>query len=586
MAEIRVWAPRAAGVELESDSRLLDMIRGHGGWWSVQAPHVRHGVDYAFRIDGRGPFPDPRSPWQPNGVHGPSRWVDHARFAWTDVGWQQPPLESAVIYELHVGTFTSEGTFKALIKRLDHLLDLGVTHVELMPVAEFSGDRGWGYDGVDLYAPHHAYGGPEGLKRLVDACHRKGLAVLLDVVYNHLGPSGNYLHQFGPYFTNTYVTPWGEAINMDGPDCDQVRRFFIDNALMWLRDYHLDGLRIDAVHAIVDTSAVHFLEQLAGEVRALKAHCGRHFVLIAESDLNDPRIIRRPEVGGFGLDAQWNEDFHHGLHAALSGESHGYYADFGRLADLGKTMTQGFAYDGCYSAFRRRRHGRSARGLSGSSFVGCLQNHDQVGNRAMGDRTSHLLTPGQLKIGAALVLLSPFTPMLFQGEEWGATTPFLYFTDHQEPELGEAVKKGRQEEFAAFDWDPEAISDPQARDTFERSRLDWNEAGQETHRALFEWHQALIELRRSNPDLTDDRLEAVSVDCDESAGWLSMNRGRISVVCNVSSTERAIPCRTGEVLLASAEGVSVQDNAVVLPGHGVAVIWVEPGKETTFKAET
>jgi maltooligosyltrehalose trehalohydrolase len=576
MTEIRVWAPRAAEVELESGGSAVGMVRGEGGWWALDAPLIEHGVDYAFRIEGEGPFPDPRSGWQPSGVHGPSRWVDHGRFAWSDQGWRQPPLGSAVIYELHVGTFTPKGTFEAVIEKLDHLLSLGVTHLELMPVAEFPGSRGWGYDGVDLYAPHHAYGGPDGLKRLVDACHGKGLAVILDVVYNHLGPSGNYLSRFGPYFTNRYATPWGEAVNLDGPGSDEVRRFFLDNALMWLRDYHLDGLRIDAVHAILDTSATHVLEALSAEVRQLESHLGRTFLLIAESDLNDPRVVRSPEVGGYGLDAQWNEDFHHALHAALTGERHGYYADFGSLDHLAKTLTRGFAYDGRFSGFRQRSHGRPAAGLSGSRFVGCLQNHDQVGNRARGDRTGRLLTHGQLKIGAALVLLSPFVPMLFQGEEWGASTPFLYFTDHEEPELGEAVRRGRQEEFAAFDWDPESIPDPQSGETFVRSRLDWGERVQGAHSDLLAWHRSLADLRRSHPELSDDRLETVRVSFDEPAGWLCMNRGRISVVCNWAPTGQVIPCRTGEVLLASADGVFVDDRAAELPGHGVVVFQVEP----------
>jgi len=575
MTEIRVWAPRAAEVELECCGRAAGMARGEGGWWMLDTPLVEHGVDYAFRIDGEGPFPDPRSGWQPGGVHGPSRWVDHGRFAWSDEGWRQPPLGSAVIYELHVGTFTPEGTFEAVIGRLDHLLSLGVTHLELMPVAEFPGTRGWGYDGVDLYAPHHAYGGPEGLKRLVDACHCKGLAVVLDVVYNHLGPSGNYLSRFGPYFTSRYATPWGEAVNLDGPNSDEVRRFFLDNALMWLRDYHLDGLRIDAVHAILDTSATHFLEALSAEVRQLESHLGRSCVLIAESDLNDPRLVRPSEVGGYGLDAQWNEDFHHALHAVLTGEGHGYYADFGSLGHLARTLTRGFAYDGRFSVFRQRTHGRPAGGLPGSRFVGCLQNHDQVGNRARGDRTGQLLSLGQLRIGAALVLLSPFVPMLFQGEEWGASNPFLYFTDHEETELAEAVRCGRREEFAAFEWDPDTIPDPQSADTFLQSRLVWEERDQEPHSSLLDWHRSLRELRSTIPDLTEDLLSAMSVACDDAAGWLVMSRGRISVVCNLNSTEQVIPCRSGKVLLASAETVTVQENAAVLPGHGLAVIMTD-----------
>ncbi len=574
MALIRVWAPHPARVELAIGDRAVPMERDDAGWWSVDAPFVEHGVDYAFLVDGDGPFPDPRSRWQPHGVHGPSRWLDHGGFAWSDGDWRPPPLASAVIYELHVGTFTRAGTFDAAIDRLDHLRDLGVTHVELLPVAEFPGERGWGYDGVDLYAPHHAYGGPEGLKRLVDACHRHGLAVLLDVVYNHLGPSGNYLGRFGPYFTDRHVTPWGEAVNVDGPDSDEVRRFFLDNALTWLRDFHFDGLRIDAIHAIVDTSAVHFLEQLAVEAEALEAALGRPLALIAESDLNDPRVVRPRAVGGHGLDAHWNEDFHHALHALLTGERDGYYRDYGRLADLAKVLTQGYALDGAYSEHRRRRHGRPATGLSGRQLVGCLQNHDQIGNRALGERTSQLLSPELLRVGAALVLTAPFVPMLFQGEEWGASTPFLFFTDHAEPELAEAVRRGRTEEFAAFGWSPEDLSDPQAASTFERSRLDWDEVRRPPHAELLTWHRDLIELRRRLPALRDDRLERVAVDFDEAARWLVMTRAAVRVACNLGEARQRVPCpgaAAGELLLSSDPDAVLEDDAVSLAGQAVAV---------------
>lgn len=575
MTQIKVWAPGARKVELESGGRLLSMSETAGGWWTVGAPFVEDGVDYAFRIDERGPFPDPRSQWQPHGVHGPSRWVDHSRFSWTDAVRRQPPLGSALIYELHVGTFTPGGTFDAAIERLAHLVDLGVTHVELMPVAEFPGRRGWGYDGVDLYAPHSAYGGPEGLKRLVNACHELGLAVVLDVVYNHLGPSGNYLGRFGPYFTDRYRTPWGEAVNLDGPDSDEVRRFLIDNALMWLREYHMDGLRIDAVHAIVDTSAVHLLEELAVEVDKLAVEQGLQPALIAESDLNDPRVIRAREVGGYGIDAQWNEDFHHALHAILTGEDQGYYRDFGRLGDLADVLTRGFTYDGRYSVYRRRRHGRPATGLSGHRFVGCLQNHDQVGNRAKGERASHLISKGRLKIGAALVLTSPFAPMLFQGEEWGASTPFLYFTDHQDPELAEAVKSGRRKEFAAFGWRPEEIPDPQAEQTFQRSALDWDEPGRPDHAEMLEWHRSLIRLRRRLPDLTDGDLSRTGVSLDEKSGWLVMRRGSVLIACNFAGEEQRVPCSeptSMEIALSSNGSARLEGDAVLLPGETVAIL--------------
>jgi maltooligosyltrehalose trehalohydrolase len=553
------------------------MERGDDGFWQIDAPDLEPGHDYAFALDGGPALPDPRSRWQPEGVHGPSRVLDPDWFTWSDAGWQAPPLASGVVYELHVGTFTPEGTFQAVIDRLDHLLELGITHLELMPVAELPGRRGWGYDGVDLYAPHHAFGGPDGLKRLVDACHRRGLAVLLDVVYNHLGPDGNYLARFGPFFTDRFSTPWGAAVNLDGPGSDQVRRFFIDNALMWLRDYHVDGLRIDAVHAFYDRSAMHFLEQLADEVHALGSHLGRHLVLIGESNLNDPRVVRRPEVGGYGLDAQWNEDFHHALHAVLTGERDGYYQDFGRLADLARALTRGFTLDGVYSRYRQRTFGRPATDLPGERLLGFLQNHDQVGNRAQGDRIGHMVDPGAARIGAALVLTAPFVPMLFQGEEWGASSPFLYFTDHQDPDLAEAVRRGRRQELAAFGWAPEDVPDPQAASTFERSVLRWDEREQEPHRSMLAWYRELIRLRRRLPELGAGRTDQVQVDADEAEGWLVMRRGAVCVLCNLAREPRRLALGPGirpRLLLASdrATKVEVEGAAVDLPPRSVAIV--------------
>jgi maltooligosyltrehalose trehalohydrolase len=550
------------------------MQAGADGWWTATVEAAGPGSDYGFLLDGQGPFPDPRSFWQPDGVHGLSRVVDHAAFRWTDGGFQAPPLGAALLYELHVGTFTPEGTFDAAIGKLDHLVHLGVTHVELMPVNEFPGARGWGYDGVDLFAPHHAYGGPDGLKRLVNACHARGLAVLLDVVYNHLGPSGNYLGRYAPYFSRRYTTPWGDAVNFDGPDSDEVRRFFCDNARMWLRDYHCDGLRLDAVHAICDTAAQPFLEQLALEVDALQAQLGRHLVLIPESDLNDPRLLWSRERGGYGLDAQWSDDFHHALHTVLTGERDGYYRDFGALSDLAQALRQAFVYDGRYSAHRRRRHGRAPTGLGGHRFVGYLQNHDQVGNRARGERLSHLVSLGRLKIGAALVLTSPFVPMLFQGEEWGASTPFQYFTDHQEPELAKAVREGRRREFAAFGWQPEDVPDPQAPETFQRSKLRWQELVHPPHAEILEWHRRLIRLRRAEPALSDGRLERVHTRWDEAARWFVLERGPISVACNLAPQPQPVPLRPGNhaTLLSAPPGLTAVDGVVALPPDGVAVL--------------
>ncbi|HWB01063.1 MAG TPA: malto-oligosyltrehalose trehalohydrolase [Pirellulales bacterium] len=573
--KFEVWAPKAEKVVLQVAGQDHALHRGNYGWWDCDLPAVGGGVDYAYQLDGEGPLPDPRAPWQPYGVDGPSRTVDHGAFAWTDTLWQAKPLSAALIYELHIGTFTPEGTFDAAIGKLDHLVELGVTHVEVMPVAEFRGQRGWGYDGVDLYAPHHAYGGPDGLKRFVNACHERGLAAILDVVYNHLGPSGNYLSKFGPYFTDRHHTPWGSSLNFEGPHSDEVRRFFVDNALMWLRDYHFDGLRLDAVHAIVDTSAVHIIEQIATEVDELKAHLGRHLVLIAESDLNDPRVVRPWELGGFGVDAQWSDDIHHALHTVLTGEHDGYYSDFGRIADLAAAMKRPYVYAGRHSQFRQRTHGRPAIGLQGSKFVAYLQNHDQLGNRALGDRIGHLSSAGLQKIGAALIHLSPFIPMLFQGEEWGATAPFQYFIDfHDDPELAKAVSNGRRKEFAAFGWKPEDVPDPQSIDTFRRSKLDWDELQRTAHREMLEWHKALVRLRRQVNGLTDGRLDAIGTDFDEQARWLCVHRGPITIACNFANQPREVPLAANAVrdlLLASSNGVGVDGNHAILPGESMAV---------------
>ena len=575
MTSFRIWAPNVNQVEVRIGTDLFGMTRGDDSWWRAEIPLAKAGIDYAFVVDGGEPLPDPRSPWQPNGIHGPSRTLDHGAFSWTDQRWQAKPLSSAIVYELHVGTFTPQGTFIAAIDKLDYLVDLGVTHIELMPAAEFSGTRGWGYDGVDLYAPHHAYGEPDDLKRLLDASHAIGLAVILDVVYNHLGPAGNYLARFGPYFTQRYATPWGQAINFDGPESYEVRRFFCDNALMWLRDYHFDGLRIDAVHAILDASAMHFLEQLAGEVAELQAQTDRRLALIAESDLNDPRIIRSREIGGYGVHAQWSDDFHHALHCVLTGERAGYYRDFGSLADLAKALQRVFVYDGRYSAFRRRRHGRPPGGLSGYSFLGYLQTHDQIGNRAKGERSSHLMSVGRLKIAAALVLTAPFIPMLFQGEEWGATSRFLYFTDHEDPALGRNVTEGRRREFAAFGWNPEEIPDPQAIETFERSKLNWSEREEEPHAGLLAWHRRLIEVRRKIPSLSDGRLEGVRVNFDETAKWFVVRRGAVVVACNLNRVTQRVPAGiepASQLLLASEDKVRLSQDTVELPSDSVAIL--------------
>lgn len=576
MTSFSVWAPAAKRVDLLVGSERVAMAPGERGRFCVSVPGAGHGTDYRFSLDGGPGLADPRSPWQPGGIDGPSRVLDHAQFSWSDQAWLGATpawLSGGAIYELHVGTFTPPGTFLAAIDRLDHLVGLGVRAVELMPLAESSGAHGWGYDGVFLYAPHHPYGPPDQLKALVDACHARGMAAIIDVVYNHLGPLGNVLAQFGPYFTDRYVTPWGAAVNLDGAGSDESRRFFLDNALMWLADYHFDGLRIDAVHAIVDTSAVHFLEELAFEAETLAASRGRQITLIAESDLNDPRLVRPRELGGYGLQAVWNEDFHHALHAFLTGERSGYYSDFGSLGDVARCLERAAVYDGRYSAFRQRRHGRPATGLSGQHFVGFLQNHDQVGNRALGERTAALMSLGRLKVGAALVLLSPFIPLLFQGEEWAAGTPFQYFTDHQDAELGRAVSEGRRREFKAFGWDPSAVPDPQDPGTFRRSKLAWEELDRAPHAEVLAWHRDLLALRARLPELLGGRLEDVETSYSDAGGWLRVRRGPAEIVANLGAAvlDLAVDA-AARVTLASDAAVRCSGGSLRLPPDSVAVL--------------
>jgi maltooligosyltrehalose trehalohydrolase len=571
----RVWAPSAQTVDVETVGGRYALIGDEPtGWWSTLVSAAEPGDDYAYVLDGGDPRPDPRSAWQPHGVNGPSRLVDHEAFHWSDDSWGARPLAGSVIYELHVGTFTPQGTFDGVIEHLDHLVELGIDFIELLPVNAFPGQYGWGYDGVGLFAVHDPYGGPEGLKRLVDACHAKGLGVILDVVYNHLGPTGNYLQEFGPYFTETHTTPWGSAVNLDAPGSDEVRTFLVDNAKQWLRDYHFDGLRLDAVHEFADNSATHFLAELHDEVEQLSARLRRPLLLIAEAERNDPTVVLGRDARGHGMNAQWSDDFHHALQAALTGETDGYYADFGSLGAVATALQRGFVYEGQYSTYRGHRHGAPLpQHVGGSRLLGYLQNHDQVGNRAQGDRSSSLLSPGLLQIGAALVLTAPFTPMLFMGEEWGASTPWMYFTDHESPDVAEAVRAGRQSEFAAFGWDPADVVDPQDFQTFERSQLDWAELEKDNHATVLAWHRSLIEQRRSLPDLSDDTLSTISVDVDEDARWIVVRRGQIAVACNLAKERQQLPLpspATG-VVLASAPGFIFNGATAEIDGESVAL---------------
>ncbi|MGW5180492.1 malto-oligosyltrehalose trehalohydrolase [Streptomyces sp. NPDC004082] len=581
--QFEVWAPQADRVTLQcgDSTRALARDPDRPGWWTGEA-EAQDGTRYGFAVDDGPVLPDPRSRRQPDGPDGLSAVVDQGRYAWRR-DWAGRGLPGAVLYELHVGTYTREGTLDAAADRLGHLAELGITHVELMPLCPFPGRHGWGYEGVSLWAVHEPYGGPEALKRFVDRAHELGLGVVLDVVHNHLGPSGNYLPAFGPYFTDTHQTPWGSAVNLDAPGSDEVRAFLVDSALAWLRDYRLDGLRLDAVHALVDTRALHFLEELSTAVDDLAADLGRPLFLIAESDLNDPRLIRARKEGGLGLHAQWNDDFHHALHTTLTGEGQGYYADFARapLAALAKTLTSGYFHDGTYSSFRGRRHGRplDRTQVSAHRLLGYSQTHDQIGNRALGDRLSAALSPGLLACGAALTLTGPLTPMLFMGEEWAAGTPWQFFTDHTDPELADAVRRGRRREFAAHGWAEEEVPDPQDPATRERSCLDWSELepgpDNAVHTRVLAWYRELIALRHRQADLTDPDLAAVKVAYDEQARWLALGRGDVRVAVNLGKDPAVIPLGLRRArVLAAWEPVTTPgpDGLLNLPGESCVVL--------------
>ncbi len=576
MHEFAIWAPRAGKLAVKVNDAILPM-RGpdEEGWWRLCLNEAAAGTDYGFVIDDAPEmFPDPRSLWQPNGVHEPSRVYEQRAFGWTDAGFQPPPFSSAIVYEMHTGTFTPDGTLDAAIEKLDYLKGMGITHVELMPVAAFAGNHGWGYDGVALFTVHETYGGPDALKRFVNAAHARGLSVLLDVVYNHFGPSGNYAGKFGPYINDAHHTPWGGAVNLEGEWAHQVRRFFCDNALMWMRDFHMDGLRLDAVHAYVDRSAIHFLEQLARETRQLEATSGLRKVLIAESDSNDPRIVTAREAGGYGIDAQWSDDFHHALFSVLNpGPTEGYYTDFGSLGQLAKAIEDTFVYAGTFSKHRKRVHGNAPCDLSQHRFLGYIQNHDQVGNRAVGERLQENVGFDRAMVAAAIVLMSPFVPMIFQGEEWAASTPFQYFADHEDPQLARSVSEGRKKEFEAFGWSPDLIPDPEARDTFLRSRLHWEEIGQGQHAQMQTWYRELIRLRRSTPALNDGEPGNAKVTFDEADRWFTLDRGNIQLHCNLGTEVHEFSVPEGSALLLSSNSeITIQGNSVGLPPDSVAIM--------------
>ncbi|BBY88731.1 malto-oligosyltrehalose trehalohydrolase [Mycolicibacterium tokaiense] len=569
--EFAVWAPTPDLVRLDVNGTVHAMTRHDDGWWRTTldvAPDVRYGF---LLDDDPTVLPDPRSPRQPDGVHARSQLWDPAAATWTDEAWSGRSIEGAVIYELHIGTFTAEGTFDAAIDKLDHLMALGVDFVELMPVNAFSGTYGWGYDGVLWWAVHEPYGGPDGLVRFIDACHTRGLGVLIDAVFNHLGPSGNYLPRYGPYLSSA-SNPWGEGINIADADSDEVRNLIIGCALRWMRDFHADGLRLDAVHALVDTTAIHILEEMSTETDALSAQVGRALSLIAETDRNDPRFITPRADGGLGMTAQWDDDIHHALHTAVSGERQGYYHDFGSMKTLADTLQHGYFHAGTYSSFRHRRHGKplDTSKIPGYRLLAYTCTHDQIGNRAIGDRPSAYLDGGQLAVSAALALLTPFTAMLFMGEEWAASTPFQFFSSHPEPELAEATRKGRKAEFASHGWDADDIPDPQDVATFERSKLEWAEVGSGEHAAMFELYRDLIALRKREPDLADFWLDHLAVEFDEDARWIVLRRGGLDIACNLGENAVAVPV-TGEVLLAWGDP-EIGADSTVLQAHSFAVL--------------
>jgi len=533
-AAFGVWAPKVGSLAVRLGSRTVPLQPGERGTFHGTVDGAKAGDDYLLVLDGERERPDPRSRFQPHGPHGPSRLVDPGP---PPAPFTPPALRELIFYELHCGTFTPEGTFDAAAGKLGHLADLGVTAVEVMPVAAFPGERGWGYDGVDLYAVHAAYGGPAALRRFVDACHAAGLAVVLDVVYNHLGPDGNYLAEFGPYFTDRHVTPWGRAVNLDGPGSDFVRGFVLDNAEMWVRDHGVDGLRLDAVHALHDASSVHLLEELSGRVHLAKTGA----VVVAESDLHQPSLVTRQ-----GIDAIWSDDLHHALHVAVTGETAGWYDGFQGLDKLAKALHAGWVWTGEYYPAADRRHGRDPVGLGGEHFVVYSQNHDQIGNRAFGERLAALAGPELDAVAGVLVACSPYLPLLFQGQEWGETRPFLFFTDHR-PEVAEAVRRGRADEFAAFDWAGE-VPDPNDPASFQRSRLDWSRAGGPTQRL---W-QALLRLRREVPALGNCRRDLASATADPQRRLLTLERAdpsgsRALVVANLGARPQPPPVDPGEL---------------------------------------
>jgi maltooligosyltrehalose trehalohydrolase len=569
----QVWAPNASRVDLNIDGTVTPLVASAGGNWVVPEGttlDAAPGARYGYQIDGGDLLPDPRSRRQPDGVHGASAVFDSSEFAWSDSAWTGRQLAGGVIYELHIGTFTPEGTLDSAIERLDYLVGLGIDFVEVLPVNSFNGTHNWGYDGVLWYSVQETYGGPAAYQRFVDACHARGLAVVQDVVYNHLGPSGNYLPNFGPYLHSESANTWGSSVNLDEAE---VRRYILDNAAMWLGEYHVDALRLDAVHALVDTATPHILQELAEESDALSAHVRRPLTLIAESDMNDASIVTPREANGFGLTAQWSDDYHHALHVALTGETSGYYADFASLEALAKVSTKGFFHDGTFSSFRKRDHGVPIDPVMPTwRLVTFSQDHDQIGNRAAGDRLTASLDYGQLAIAAVLTVCSPYTPMLFMGEEFGATTPWQFFTSHPEPELGKATAEGRIAEFEAMGWDPDTVPDPQDPETFQRSKLDWSSAETGDHARLLDLYRELIAIRRAVPALSDPDFARLRASFDDESRWFRVERDDVSIVVNFGLEPLTLPVLEATVILATDDTASLTGTVLSLPAHSAVIL--------------
>jgi maltooligosyltrehalose trehalohydrolase len=602
-SEFRVWAPNLTSLSvriLGETPRTIPMTRSSNpedSEFVATVPNVPEGTDYFYILDGERERPDPVSRWQTRGVHGPSRVVDPESFPWSDRAWCGIPLKDFIIYELHTGTFTDEGTFESAISRLQYLREVGITAIEIMPVAEFPGNRNWGYDGASLYPPQSSYGGPSGLKKLVDACHQHGLAVVLDVVYNHLGPEGNYLPEFAPCFTDAHHTPWGKAINFDGPESDGVRRWIIENALYWLTEYHVDALRLDAIHGIYDFGARHVLDELSEAFQTQARHLNREAWLIAESDLEDVRIINPRSKGGYALDAQWHDDFHHALYAFLTGQREGFLMDFGGLPELSKSIRDGFVFDWKYSRYRKRHHGSSSIDRPGEQFVGFIQNHDQIANTSRGKRLAGLVSAGQQKLAAVLTLCSPFLPLLFMGEEYGETAPFFYFTSFEDRNLAEAVREGRKKELGSH-YSESEFADPQAETTFERCKLDWSKIGSQPYSSMLRLYRDLISLRKQYPSLGNCRKDLTKLKIDERGERQVVTMKRVDpdgtgalLIFNFSAGVQSIPIAdesaplrlrlwTGDDLYGGdpgpqpAETISTSGEAIVSLGGFEAVIYV------------